>query len=368
MDAKTTKKLDAVAADPGRVTKINLSECYDLRDVPPVIQQCTALEDLDLSFTSIGALPEWLFALPKLKRLMLAYTNDPAFPTGLLTMAQLREVSLSLDLAHVPPDEFFELPSLTKLTLIGPMVTLPDAIERATSLTELHLFCPELRTVPDSMGDLAQLTTLSISTQFSTTDDQPTGDIDVSQIVGVLARCPKLTDLQFTTCGIAAVPTNINGLKTLKRLSFSGNLLTDYPVELYELTSLRELDLGVNQIGKVHPGIAALTKLQVLALNSNWKNKLDTTALFAEIDQLAQLKDLELWSCLSVASLPETIGAAPRLTKLNLDNNVLTSLPDAIFSMTGLKYLNVANNPLPASIIDRLKSSLPNTKLSVPPP
>ena len=83
-----------------------------------------------------------------------------------------------------------------------------------------------------------------------------------------------------------------------------------------------------------------MTQLTKLDLSDN-----QLTSLPAEIGKLTQLTKLYL-SDNQLTSLPAEIGQLTQLTELNLSNNQLTSLPAEIGNMTQLTELYLSNNQL----------------------
>ena len=64
-----------------------------------------------------------------------------------------------------------------------------------------------------------------------------------------------------------------------------------------------------------------------------------------------------------ITALPEDFNANNTLQVLSLSRNKLTTLPPHIKSWTNLKFLDVRNNNLSNEERDRIKESLPNTKI-----
>jgi hypothetical protein len=105
------------------------------------------------------------------------------------------------------------------------------------------------------------------------------------------------------------------------------------PAEIWQLTSLRWLDLRGNQLTSLPAEIGLLTSLDLLFLYDN-----QLTSLPAEIGQLASLE--QLWiSANQLTSLPAEIGQLTSLTVLDLSGNRLTSLPAEIGQLASLNEL-----------------------------
>ena len=115
-------------------------------------------------------------------------------------------------------------------------------------------------------------------------------------------------------------------------------------MEFWQLTSLRELDLGGNQLTSVPAEIGQLASLKKLHLDHN-----RLTSLPAEIGRLTSLKELWLGGN-HLASVPAGIGRLS-LKVLDLHINKLTSVPAKIGRLRAVGcdvYLDDGAGVLPA--------------------
>jgi Leucine-rich repeat (LRR) protein len=358
------KKLAKLVGDRSAIRKVDLSEVPGLKGIPEAVRECVNAEVVDVSFTDVTEVPDWVLQLPKLKQLnLLGCSSLREPPRNLHVAVGLEELSLQLGDGQQIPHEVFGMTRLKKLVLAGGISKLPAEIVNLKSLEGLELFLTQITTLPPSLGELPKLKQLTMFAMCSSLGVK--SELDIASMVGTLAGCRNLEKLSLNDCGISSLPASIDQLEGLKILELASNLLVDYPPSLHNLANLVELDLGVNQLKRIHPGFGNLAKLKVLKLNSNWKNACDFAALFAEIEQLKELRSLQLWSCQSVTSLPESVASLTKLQEFDVDNNLLTDLPESLFTMSHLSKLRVSTNKLPASVTDRLVGSLPTTKVTV---
>ena len=118
-------------------------------------------------------------------------------------------------------------------------------------------------------------------------------------------------------------------------LDLSNFGLTDFPLEILELTNLEYLDLDGNAILALPEGIGNLTNLSYLDLDNNLLETLPES-----IGNLTNLEYLNLAGN-KIAALPEGIGNLTNLSTLDLDNNPLETLPESIGNLTNLTSLSL---------------------------
>ena len=165
---------------------------------------------------------------------------------------------------------------------------------------------------------------------------------------GVTMNRGRVVKLELMWMGLTgAVPVEIGQLTSLKVLYLGGNQLTSVPAEIWQLTSLRELHLGGNQLTSVPAEIGQLTSLRELHLGGN-----QLTSVPAEIGQLTSLRELHLGGN-QLTSVPAEIGRLTSLRELHLHGNRLLSVPAEIGQLTSLRELDLSDNELtsvPAAI------------------
>ncbi len=181
---------------------------------------------------------------------------------------------------------------------------------RRSGATELDLSCryvaedsEMLTELPESLGQLTQLQTLSLSHN-------------------------KLT----------ALPESLGQLTQLQTLDLSYNQLTALPESLGQLTQLQNLDLSDNKLTALPESLGLLTQLKRLYLGAN-----ELTPLAQLLGQLTQLQTLRIWGN-KLSSLPEWIGDLTQLQVLSVHTNQLTALPESIRELTQLKELLLHGN------------------------
>ena len=191
--------------------------------------------------------------------------------------------------------------------------------------------------IPPALGDLSQLTNLSLA------ENQLTGAIppelgDLSELTNLNLKRNQLT---------GAIPPELGSLSELTNLELLFNQLTGaIPSELGTLTQLRNLHLGSNQLSGSIPGtLGNLSNLEVLTLSNNQFD--------AEIQpELAQLSSLTLLE-MNDARLTGAILNLSVMTSLkfvDLTNNQLTGSISPLANVTGLERLHLGKNQLSGTI------------------
>jgi len=176
----------------------------------------------------------------------------------------------------------------------------------------------------------------------------------------------KLTHLKELNIGLnqlESLPPEIGYLTQLESLNIEDNKIKTLPPEIGNLKGLEFLYLGGNQLEILPIEIGNLTDLRQLSLDNNQfkvfpsvitnLKKLEhlyigyneIQILPPEIWDLTQLRLLGL-SNNQLQDLPSEIGNLRKLTHLYLDNNQLEILPPEIGNLTQLGQLNITNNQL----------------------
>jgi internalin A len=178
---------------------------------------------------------------------------------------------------------------------------IQEALE--SGATELDLSGLELTSVPESIGQLANLTVLNLFQNQLTS---------VPKELGNLAN---LTQLFLDQNQLTAVPKELGNLANLTLLSLYQNQLTSVPKELGNLANLMGLSLHQNQLTAVPKELGNLAKLTLLSLHQN-----------------------------QLTSVPKELGNLANLTRLHLDQNQLTTVPKELGNLANLKQLFLHDN------------------------
>ncbi|CAF3926451.1 unnamed protein product [Adineta steineri] len=141
---------------------------------------------------------------------------------------------------------------------------------------------------------------------------RPTADLQIH-----LAVAQKIGVLQFDQKNLKEIPPEICSLSGLRTLSLNSNKIQLLPNDLRKLVNLKNLFLKYNQIESLPSIIFThhLSKLEILQLNGNL-----------------------------LCSLPASFSYLTTLKQLNLSKNNFITIPRAILYLTNLQVLDLSAN------------------------
>ncbi len=234
---------------------------------------------------------------------------------------------------------------------------LEQIIDRARidRLDKLDLSCNQLTHIPESIGNLTDLTWLKLGGNKSDRDEfgSRTDELDwalfnkIKIIPESIGNLTKLTSLNLGSNQLTTLPDSIGNLTQLTSLNVSSNQLTTIPDAIGNLTKLTSLDLSENYLHNIPESIGSLTNLTHARFSCNQINIIP--------DRISNLSNLTLLSLRDnkICLLPEKFGSLSKLTDLNLDSNQLSFLPESIGNIASLEDLRLDDNQisiLPSSI------------------
>jgi Leucine-rich repeat (LRR) protein len=238
------------------------------------------------------------------------------------------------------------------------LTELPESIGQLTQLTEMYLSDNQLTTLPVSIGKLTQLRSLAISTN------------KISALPSSIGNLRNITELLIVDNRLTSLPTEIGQLTNLTLLDLSYNPLTSLPIELWQLHNLESLGIGYTKLTDLPKELWQLKNLKSLSLGGEklkgipkelWKlNQLtelnfhgfNFTKIPIELWYFTQLKSLG-FEATALTELPPEIQRLTNLTELRVYSNFLSNLPAEIGHLVNLQQLRVPHNKLsdiPASI------------------
>lgn len=223
-------------------------------------------------------------------------------------------------------------------------------------------------TLPNSLGNFRDMSQLILR------GNNISGSI--TQTIGNLTQLLHL-DLSSNHLG-GEIPASIGRLSLLTELNLNDNRLTFIPEELYNLTNLRDLSIGYNDIhNPISSRIGRLYHVKVIYLRVNFF----FSSIPPSIGNLTQLTSLDLSKTAITGSIPKELYLCRNLTTVTMRGNSLSgtihpdignlhqlvsfdvdfnymfgSIPSTIRTMSSLQALILNNNFfskfIPSSIVE----------------
>ncbi|KAI1294987.1 Leucine-rich repeat protein soc-2 -like protein [Halotydeus destructor] len=250
----------------------------------------------------------YLFQVSEHGRCDLSNKTILTFPLTLFTTCPLSSLShLHLDYNYMIelPDEVFQLTNLKQLTVTGnKLSSLNPLIVHLVRLEVFHADENQLRELPDSFCGLTHLRELRIQSN-------------------------KLKRL----------PDKVGDLRQLKSIKMDENLLEELPDSFGNLSQLEKCDAAYNKFKRLPETFGSLDSLRFLDLSYNRHLE----SLPSSFEQLPSLEIFDI-SCNALAVLPDQLCSAPKLTRLSLDNNLLTAVPDWFGQLENVEELTLRSN------------------------
>ncbi len=307
-------------ANRDRVTKLDLSR-KKLTELPAAIWEIDSIVELDLSNNQLTTIP---IEIGKLKNLVnLNLDRNPIADLSILQSLPQLQIVRYLDV-DLPRGCWVEIePSMVELAYnkspqVGSILIAIDNCRR-TQATKLDRRGCKFRIVPQSIGDLTDLTHLDLSYNY-----------------------------------IETLPESIGNLTNLTNLNLKSNRLTKLPESIGTLTKLKVFNIHRNPLVELPESIGNLTKITQLRPCKGSANSSDLQRLPESIGNLTNLTQLALQGC-KLTELPESIGNLSKLSQLYLNYNRLAILPESIGKLHNLTKLNIDGNPLSdLSILNKL--------------
>jgi Leucine-rich repeat (LRR) protein len=319
----------------------------ELSSVPSEIGNLIDLEEINLQDNQIETLPASLAQLPRLRSLILATNKLGNIPAFISEIHTLQNLSIGNNQITKISEEIFYLPQLASLDI------------SFNRLSELRVaICPTLKQLNISNSPLIEpekeLNKVSIFT-----------DIEVLYANGLNLSCIELNWNQLKNIKVLSVldnhltqlPVEICNLSKLTRLEVGHNKLVKLPSCLGQLSFLKYLDCSSNSIEEFPSELSGLTSLETIFLGRN--QQLDQQQVLTALSQVPNLKKLDISEC-NLTHIDASIGNFHRLKNLGLWGNDLTTLPSTMSQIKELVVVDISNNCLSKSELEKITRLLPS--------
>ncbi|GJJ69382.1 hypothetical protein EMPS_01728 [Entomortierella parvispora] len=276
-------------------------------------------------------------------------------PKRVMSVAQWSESSYD-PCAPIRWDELFEMDPNSKgpLWLSGRgLGQIPhEFFDGLRNLRELYLDHNDIKIVPDSLLKLSKLDVLDLSCnsissfhaafKLKKLKNLRRLNLDHNMLTDIspIYKLKALRELRMNHNFVPYLAIAIQNMSKLKILAMESNSLATLPETMGKLGNLCELRLSHNNLRALPESIGSIRTLQVLALRSNLLEKLPES--WKDMENLSTL-DL---SCNRLTVLPQDIVRLPKLTHLDLHDNQIQLLPEKIGQLSNLVVLQLCNNNL----------------------
>ncbi|WP_378185933.1 Ig-like domain-containing protein [Aquimarina sp. W85] len=168
----------------------------------------------------------------------------------------------------------------------------------------------------------------------------------------------NIIELELKRKNLTSIPESIGNLTKLSTLSLAQNQLTSMPNSITELVNLKGLDLYGNKFDNIVTLIDNLLSLSLLQSLDIGANKV--TDIPESIGNLTPLKYL-YFDQNQLTNIPSTIGDLSNLIELFIDSNKLTSVPESFGNLRNLQSLFLDSNQM--NSIPKVLCDLENLQL-----
>ncbi|WP_421869440.1 leucine-rich repeat domain-containing protein [Marinoscillum sp.] len=344
---------------------VNLEYLYlwgnDLTSLPASIGNFSTLFGLYLGGNQLTTLPTEIGDLTSMYDLYVDYNQLTSIPASIGNCTNLSFLLIAGNQLSDLPNELSGLSNLYSLDMQNNLFsTLPTGVAGLTGLYELN--APENNII--SLPDMSSMTNLRVArfwgnsiandfSVFTVLDSIEILDLYNNQITGTLTGIGNLTKLRELYMGenfvTGEVPAEISNCTELWNLAIENNELSGMSGELFELTTIQNINLRDNLI-TTFPATAGSSSLFYIGLEFN-----RITSIPASIGTFPNLQVLRLDGNNITGTIPVELANDTSLIELYLQENQITgAIPAELGSVTSLVYINVSvnelNEPLPSEL------------------
>lgn len=303
------------------------------------------IKRLDLSGKAIETLPDSIGLLKSLVALNLSNNDLCDLPSSMAQLQNLTNLDLRRNQFETLPALLSKLP-LRSLNASGNRLKDVSVLHGCTDLRVLDLSSNALESICESLCPENEIRTLNLSCNYLITLD---GCFDLLRYV---------ERLNVTGNFLTAIPSSVASLHSLEVLDASDNRIEILDEAFFGL-DVESVDLGSNRLSGLL--LHGLESLEELTLDNNPFESLEIAEDFAPHLRLfscdsCRLKTFLLppskmlegicYSSNAINEVPEAIGRYDKLAELDLEDNDIIELPDALANLMALQTLYIVGNPL----------------------
>ena len=192
--------LDNLLSNLRKLDHLTIYDCAALKTLFEALSELKLLKSIEIASCIQLECPSSVVFLPPLEKLCFAdeYQTTTSLPDFIVHLAKLRELRLEFNRMTSLPSSFGHYPALTYLDLNFPEVqNLPMHFGLGMpNLEEFSLLAPLLQALPDSIGQLKALKSLTLDCRSLPQLPHSIGDLGITRLS--LADCNELVCLPNT--------------------------------------------------------------------------------------------------------------------------------------------------------------------------
>lgn len=309
-----------------------------IESISASIKDLVNLEELHLEKCGLESLPAEIGMLPNLRVLNVAYNRKLVLPESINQLTSLRVLNISYNVGFGLPASLAGLKGLEELrcyqcTTAAP-IEFPAMLTQLTGLKRLLMGSNSFKTIPASITDLENLEELNLDASLCYLNELPD-----------LSKLKKLKTLHAN--GLIDFTTRPTAKQSLLK-------------EFFQITSLETL--YIDRHGERNEKFIKMDQFK--EMEQNLAHDPERFATF--VSKLSIVPNIihgdgrkgVLREALKAEHL-EGISNLQNLKVLDLSFNDLITLPDEIFALKGLQYLNLRYSRLPTSERLTISKKLP---------
>ncbi|KAI3688259.1 hypothetical protein L1987_81970 [Smallanthus sonchifolius] len=361
-----------------KLTNLDLSSNSFSGTIPWSIGSLTKLTDLDLSSNSfVGTIPAFIGSMTQLRSLRLDSNSfDGDIPPALGNLTNLKRLSLrylndgcNLSQVKHPYSTSFVNSSSNSSSSIFSLSLGHNNLNSSmyhwllpltsNSLWQLILSDNMLDALPEYIGKLCSLATLSFSNNFA-----------VGKFSDFLTKLSGCTSVGIQELDVSnnhftdSLSSDIQKFPSLVYLNLANNHLNGTISEkVWGLDTLDILDISSNSLRGVISESIGKSKLHTIDLSNNFLEGVLGTSK-SHMSNISYIKYIDLSFCKLGPSFPKWIQTLKNLTHLDISNTRVSDIvPDEFWNMwpSRLTYLNISSNNITGKIPDLLSNFDPDS-------
>ena len=315
-------------------------------DMPAALDtfgDCTTLEILNLSNNSMKGMCNSVCRMVKLKRVLVQKNRMHSLPYEIGSLLALEHLNVSDNELKLFPPSFISCTSLAELFCQGnQLMRLPDLLGTLPRLSKLDASANRMKILPPSLGYAKLLTECALQ-------DNPLEDPPMTEVLKGLDKLKWYLRQRYMIIERGLPPPMI-----FNHISIMNEVIVLKPELMMRVRHMIEVNqnqgpmdnilnlqlLGLTEIPK---DIVLYTEIKKLRLDFN--NKIAIDPVEGIPAAFSGIRLLSMRSC-GLVYFPQNCNVLKRINELNLEENLLESLPKKFTSLRTLKILNLSKNRL----------------------